>query len=98
MTEDLLELHDRAVGRSDLVGHPDRAQLLAATAGGVAVQPVLLEDVDALATRTLDRAAHQVARTLVDPGPAPAPHRGGAVPEDRGDLDRALEGQGPHGS
>ena len=45
VADDLLELGDGGVGGADLLGQPDRAQLLAAAG----VQPVLLEDVDPLA-------------------------------------------------
>src|SRR6476620_2578787 len=53
MADDRLELGDRGVGRADLLGQPDGAQLLAAPG----VQPILLEDVDPIAVPAAHRAA-----------------------------------------
>ena len=90
----VLELGDRGVGGPDLLGQPDRAQLLAPARRGV--QPVLLEHVDPLAVPALDPAAHQVVGPLVDPRPAPAPHRRPTVAEHRRHLDRPVERRRRH--
>src|SRR6478752_5063655 len=90
VADQLLELGDGGVGRPDLLGEPDGAQLLAPPARDVAEQPVALVDVDPVAVLALDHPADHVVGPLLDERPAPAPHRGPAVAEDRLDLDRAV--------
>ena len=93
VAEDLLELGDGRVGGADLLGQPDRAQLLAPTPGRVAVQPVLLEHVDPGAVASLDDPADEVVGPLLDQRRRPPPHRRAAVAEDGLDLLSAVEGR-----
>ena len=73
--DDLLELGDRGVGGADLLGQPDRAQLLAPAARASRCSQSFWNTSTRSPLLPLIRRQTRSSRPLVDQRPAPSPHR-----------------------